>query len=152
MDQDFMEVMYDKFVFRVKKGYLYHAGECWAKEEDGIVTVGLTDFLQKTAGDVAFLEAPEAGAEVAQGGDAGVIETIKTTVTLVSPASGVILEINAALEDSPQLINTDPYGEGWVFKLKPADWEKDKKALMNDAAYFPMMEEKIKKEMEKKSS
>jgi glycine cleavage system H protein len=150
VSQDFMEATYDKFIFTVKKGYLYHSCECWAKEDGGLVTVGLTDFLQKTAGDVAFLEAPEAGAEVAQGGDAGVIETIKTTVTLVSPAGGVIKEINAALEESPQLINTDPYGEGWVFKLTPTDWEKDKKALMNDKTYFPLMEEKIKKELEKR--
>lgn len=149
MSQDFMEVTYDKFIFRVKKGYLYHSGECWAKEENGLVTVGLTDFLQKTAGDVAFLEPPEVGAEVAQGGEAGVIETIKTTVTLISPAGGVIREVNTALEDNPQLMNTDPYGEGWVFKLAPAGWEKDKKELMDDDTYFPIMEEKIKKEMEK---
>ena len=149
MSQDFMEATYDKFIFRVKKGYLYHSGECWAKEEGGLITVGLTDFLQKTAGDVAFLEAPEVGAEVVQGGEAGVIETIKTTVTLISPAGGVIREVNAALEDNPQLMNTDPYGEGWVFKLAPSDWEKDKKELMNDETYFPLMEEKIKKEMEK---
>lgn len=152
MSQDFMEVTYDKFIFTVKKGYLYHSDECWAKEDSGLITVGLTDFLQKTAGDVAFMEAPEVGAKVSQGGDAGVIETIKTTITLISPASGVIQETNAALQDSPQLMNTDPYGEGWVFKLKPTDWEKDKKALMNEETYFPMMEEKIKKEMEKQKS
>lgn len=149
MSQDFMEVTYDKFIFKVKKGYLYHSGECWAKEEGGLITVGLTDFLQKTAGDVAFLEAPEVGAEVAQGGEAGVIETIKTTVTLISPAGGVIREVNAALEDNPQLMNTDPYGEGWVFKLAPSGWEKDEKELMDADTYFPLMEEKIKKEMEK---
>lgn len=150
MNQDFMEVTYDKFIFRVKRGYLYHSGECWAKEDGGLITVGLTDFLQKTAGDVAFWEAPEVGAEVAQGGDAGVIETIKTTIILTAPVGGVFREINAALEDNPQLINTDPYGEGWVFKLEPIDWEKDKATLMNAATYFPIMEEKIRKEMEKK--
>jgi len=150
MTHDFMEVTYDKFIFKVRRGYLYHEGECWAKEENGIVTIGLTDFLQKTAGDVAYFEAPEVGSEMTQGGDAGVIETIKTTIILISPVGGVIREINAALEDSPQLINTDPYGEGWVFKLAPADWEKDRKTLMSDEAYFPLMEEKIKKEMEKR--
>jgi glycine cleavage system H protein len=152
MSGEFWEVTYDKFIFRVRKGYLYHAGECWAKAEGGIVTVGLTDFLQKTAGDVAFLEAPEMGAEVPRGGDAGVIETIKSTIILISPVTGVIREINAALEERPELINEDPYGEGWIFKLAPTDWERDKKELMNDEAYLPVMEEKIKKEMEKRSS
>jgi glycine cleavage system H protein len=150
MSQDYREVTYDKFIFRVMKGYLYHSGECWAREDGGLIVVGMTDFLQKTAGDVAFLEAPEVGAAVSQGAGAGVIETIKTTVELIAPASGIIRETNAALQDSPQLLNTDPYGEGWVYKLEPTDWEKDKKTLMDDEAYFPKMEEKIKKEMEKR--
>lgn len=149
MSQDIMEATYDKFVFRVKKGYLYHPGECWTREDGELITVGITDFLQKTAGDVAFLELPEAGAELAQGGKAGIIETIKTTVTLVSPAGGVIRELNDTLEENPQLINTDPYGEGWLFKLAPGNWETEKNDLIKAEEYFPVMKEKIEKELEK---
>lgn len=149
MSQDFMETTHDKFVFRIKKGYLYHPGECWIREDGDLITVGITDFLQKNSGDVAFLELPEAGTEVTQGGNAGIVETIKTTVTIISPAGGVIRELNTALEESPQLINNDPYGEGWLFNLAPANWEADRSNLMEAEKYFPVMEEKIKKVMEK---
>lgn len=149
MSQDIMETTHDKFLFRVKKGYLYHPGECWIREDGDLITVGITDFLQKTAGDVAFLELPEAGTEVAQGGNAGIIETIKTTVTIISPAGGVIRELNDILEENPQLINNDPYGEGWLFKLAPNNWEAEKNNLIKAEEYFPVMEEKIKKELEK---
>ena len=150
MSHDIMQVTYDKFTFTVKRGYFYHSDECWAKEENGLIVVGLTDFLQITAGDVAFLEVPEVGTEVQQGGGVGTIETIKTTVTLISPVSGVVREVNGTLEADPQLINTDPYGEGWVLKIAPSDWEADQKELMDAETYFPIMEEKVKAQMEKK--
>lgn len=149
MGQDFMEVTYDKFTFRVVKGYLYHSGECWAREDKGLITVGVTDFLQTNAGDVAFIDLPEVGAQVEQGGEAGVIETIKTTVTLICPVSGTIQEVNTALEDEPQIINSDPYGEGWIIKISPSQWSKNKEQLMDADSYFPVMEEKIKQELGK---
>ena len=70
MGNDFMEVTYDKFTFRVDNSCLYHPNETWAREEDGLIVVGVTDFLQTNSGDVAFLEAPELGAELAQGSEA----------------------------------------------------------------------------------
>ena len=150
VSDDFMEVTYDKFVFKVMKRYFYHPEECWAKEEDGIITVGVTDFLQRTVGDVAFLELPGAGKEVARDGGAGTLETIKTSIMLISPVGGKIQEVNAGLDENPQLINTDPYGEGWLFKIAPEDWEGDRKNLLDAPAYFPRMEAKIKEEMAKK--
>lgn len=147
MGNGFMEVTYDKFTFRVDRSCLYHPDECWAREEGGLIVVGVTDFLQTSAGDVAFLEPPEVGAEIAQGGEAGVLETIKTTVTLISPVSGAVKEVNQALEDDPQLINSDAYGEGWIMKIEPSNWEEEKKRLMTPEEYFPVMEEKIKKEL-----
>ncbi len=150
MGSDFMEVTYDKFTFRVRKEYLYHPEECWAKEEKGLVIVGVTDFLQKTVGDVAFLELPEAGAELTRDGGAGTMETIKTSVMIISPVGGIIREVNGELDENPQLINTDPYGEGWLFKVAPEDWEGDKKFLLDAQTYFPKMEAKIREEMAKK--
>jgi glycine cleavage system H protein len=147
---DYLEVTYDKFVFRVMKRFFYHLEECWAKEEGGLILVGVTDFLQKTVGDVAFLELPEAGTEVTRDGYAGTMETIKTTVMLISPVGGRIKEVNGGLDDNPQLVNTDPYGEGWLFKVAPSDWEGDKKVLLDAQTYLPKMEEKIKIEMAKK--
>lgn len=146
----YLEFTYDKFVFRVREDYLYHKDECWVRqEESGLVTVGITDFLQKTGGDVAFVELLEAGGEVKQGGEMGALETIKTTMALLAPVSGVIKEVNGILEDEPQQINLDPYGEGWIYKIEPADWAGEKQELMDAKTYFPLMEAKIKKEMEK---
>jgi len=150
MGKEFLEVTYDKFVFKVKVGNLYHPEECWVRKEGEVVIVGVTDFLQKTVGDIAFLELPEAGKEVERESETGTMETIKTTVALISPVGGTIKEVNGQLEDNPQLVNTDPYGEGWLLKVAPRDWEEDKKFLMDAVTYFPKMEEKIKKEMTKK--
>jgi len=144
-----MEVTHDKFIFRVKSIYLYHPDECWVKRDGEQVTVGITDFFQKTVGDVIFIELPETGTELTKGDEAGMIETIKVNVTLISPVSGTIKEVNSGLGDNPQWVNTEPYGEGWLFKMAPSDWEADKKELMEARVYFSRMEEKIKKEMAK---
>jgi glycine cleavage system H protein len=144
-----MEVTHDKFIFRVKSSYLYHPDECWVKRDGEQVTVGITDFFQKTVGDIIFIELPETGTELTKGDEVGMIETIKVNVTLVSPVSGTIKEANSGLGDNPQWVNTDPYGEGWLFKMAPSDWEADKKELMEARVYFSRMEEKIKKEMAK---
>lgn len=148
MGQDFMEFTYDKFTFKVDKNCMYNSNETWAREEDSLIIVGVTDFLQTNAGDVAFLEAPEVGAELAQGGEAGIIETIKTTVTLISPVSGVVEEINSNLENEPELINSDAYGEGWIMKIRPAAWEDEKGNLLTPDAYYPVMEVKVKEALE----
>jgi glycine cleavage system H protein len=144
-----MEVTHDKFIFRVKSSYLYHPDECWVKRDGEQVTVGITDFFQKTVGDVIFIELPETGTELTKGDEAGMIETIKVNVTLISPVSGTIKEVNSGLGDNPQWVNTEPYGEGWLFKMAPSDWEADKKELTEARVYFSRMEEKIKKEMAK---
>lgn len=150
MEREFIEVTYDKFIFRVDTSCFYHSGETWAREEDGLIVVGVSDFLQTNAGDVAFLEAPEVGTELTQGGEAGIIETIKTTVTLVSPVSGTVVEVNTGLEDEPQAINSDAYGDGWIFKIKDSDWATEKANLMSPETYFPVMEKKVKEALEQK--
>lgn len=149
MAQEFMEFTYDKFTFRIDTSCMYHSGELWAREEDGSIVVGVTDFLQTNSGDVAFLEAPDIGTDLNQNGEAGILETIKTTVTLISPVSGYVEGVNPRLEDEPELINSDAYGEGWIMKIKPADWENEKVNLLTPQAYSPIMEEKVKAALEK---
>lgn len=149
MTNDLMEMTYDKFIFQVESSYLYHPDECWVKRDDDLVTVGITDFFQKTMGDVIFIELPEAGSELTKGAVAGMIETIKVNVTVVSPVSGTIKEVNEGLKDNPQWVNSEPYGEGWLFKMAPSNWETDKKEFMQARVYFSRMEEKIRKEMTK---
>ena len=149
MSDNFIEVTHEKFIFRVERTYLYHPDECWVKRNGDLVTVGVTDFFQKTIGDVIFIELPETGTEVTKGDEAGMIETIKVNVTLISPVSGTIKEVNTGLGDNPQWVNSEPYGEGWLFKMAPSDWEADKKELMEAQVYFSLMEKKITKEMAK---
>ncbi len=150
MGEEFMEVTYDKFLFRAKHDYLYHPEESWAREDGDLIRVGVTDFFQRTAGDVAFIELPEMGTAVNRGDEVGVIETIKVTVSPISPVSGVIKEVNSGLGDNPQWVNNDPYGEGWLFKVLPKNWETDRKELLDAQTYFSRMECKIKEEMAKK--
>lgn len=148
-ENKYLETTYDKFIFRASVDCLYHPEECWVREDGGLLVVGVTDFQQKVGGDIAFVETLETGSEVKQGGGAGTLETIKTTLTVVSPVSGEISEVNSSLEDDPQLINTDPFGEGWLYKIKPSNWEGEKANLLDAQTYFPKMEEKIRREMEK---
>lgn len=101
----------------------YLSSHEWVRlEEDGeTATIGITDHAQDLLGDVVFVELPEVGAEIASGEEAGVVESVKAASDIFSPVSGVVLEINEDLEESPELVNSDPYDDGWFFKLKISD-------------------------------
>jgi glycine cleavage system H protein len=146
---EFLEATYDKFVFKVKDGCLYNRDDFWARIEGSVATVGITDYLQKIKGDVAFLEMVEPGAEVRQGQEIGKVETIKATFGIISPVTGRVAEVNTELEASPHLINQDPYGEGWVYRIELSDLAGDKGELLQSGDYLDLMKEKITKEMKK---
>jgi glycine cleavage system H protein len=93
----------------------------WVRVEGDTGTVGITDFAQGQLGDIVFVEVPEAGRQVEQGGDAAVVESVKAASDVYAPVSGEVIEGNSALSDEPSLVNTDPEGEGWFFKLRLAD-------------------------------
>lgn len=94
----------------------------WARlEEDGTVTVGITDHAQDSLGDVVFVEQPEVGAQLAAQEEAGVVESVKAASDIYAPISGTVVEINEALEESPENVNEDPYGDGWFYKIEPDD-------------------------------
>lgn len=100
----------------------YVASHEWIRDEgDGVVTVGVTDHAQDLLGDVVFIELPEAGAEFANGDDIGVVESVKAASDVYAPLSGEIVAINEELEDSPELVNSDPYGDGWFIKIRLSD-------------------------------
>jgi len=148
--EDYLETSYEKFVFRVKIGYLYSNDDFWASVSDNVATVGVSDFLQKARGDVAFLETAEVGTDVRQGQELGKIETIKATFAILSPVSGKIAEVNPELEASAFLINEDPYGAGWLYKIELTDTEGDKASLLQAGEYLEVMKLKIVEEMKKK--
>lgn len=93
----------------------------WVRvNDDGTITVGITDHAQNLLGDLVFVEIPEVGRAVAAGESCAVVESVKAASDVYSPLDGVIVEVNEALADKPELINEDPYGEGWIFRLKTA--------------------------------
>jgi len=100
---------------------LYTREHEWALVEDDVLTVGLTDYAQSELGDVVFVELPEVGDTTSQNEAFGTIEAVKTVAEMYSPASGEIVEVNNKLDDEPDLINKDPYGEGWFIKIKLSD-------------------------------
>jgi glycine cleavage system H protein len=140
---EFMEATYDKFVFKVKTDYLYNREDFWANVQGNEATVGVSDFLQKSKGDVAILETVEPGTEVRQGQEIGKIETIKATFGIISPVSGKVVEVNAELENSAYLINEDPYGAGWLYKIELTSPQQDQQGLLQANAYFELMKEKL---------
>jgi glycine cleavage system H protein len=94
----------------------------WARlEEDGTVTVGITDHAQDALGDVVFVEHPEVGQQLTAEGEAGVVESVKAASDIYAPVSGKVVAVNTSLEDAPEQVNQDPYGDGWFFKLQPDD-------------------------------
>ena len=94
----------------------------WARlEADGTVTVGISDHAQSALGDVVYIEAPEMGLTVAAQDEAGVVESVKAASDIYAPVGGTVCAVNEALTDSPEIVNQDPYGDGWFFKLMPTD-------------------------------
>lgn len=146
----FLETTHDKFVFRVKVGYLYSKDDFWASVDGKYALIGVSDLLQKVKGDVAFLETVEAGTEVTQGQELGKIETIKAIFGILSPVSGKVVEVNPNLEASPYLINEDPYGAGWLYKIELTNFESDKANLLMPEGYLELIQQRLAEEMKKK--
>jgi len=111
----------------------------WARKQGDTVRVGITDFAQDELGDVVFVELPGAGDELAQEAEFGVIESIKAVSDLYAPLSGTVTEINEALFDEPELVNDDPFGDGWMLELEPAD-ESEFETLLSDEEYRDQIE------------
>ena len=112
----------------------------WAREQAGVVTVGITGYATEQLGDVVFVELPEPGRKLEAGKSFGVVEAVKTVSDLYAPLAGEILEVNAALRDDPAAVNHDPYGKGWMVKIRAADANAFA-ALLSSADYARLVEE-----------
>ena len=107
----------------------------WARQEDdGSVTVGISDHAQQALGDLVYVELPEVGASFAAGDACSVVESVKAASDVYSPIAGEVTAVNDAVNDSPEVVNEDPYGKAWLFKLKPANAD-DLAQLLDAAAY-----------------
>ena len=112
----------------------------WARlEDDGTVTVGISDHAQELLGDIVFVELPDIGKNIAKKGDISVVESVKAASDVYSPVSGEVTEINEVLNDNPEIINASPYDEGWFFKIKPQDIE-ELANLLDSEAYIKVSE------------
>ncbi len=147
---EYLTTQVDKFIFKVATDRFYHSTGVWAKAEGNLVRIGLSDFLQQRSGDVAFAEIQPQSTELAFDQEAGTIETIKVNVEIPSPVTGKIVEVNPAMEESPEVINQDPYGAGWLAVIEATDWEADKARLLDPQAYFIQMKAEAEQEAKKK--
>jgi glycine cleavage system H protein len=110
------------------------------REEDGSVTIGITDHAQTALGDLVYVELPEVGLDLEEGGEMAVVESVKAASDVYAPTSGNVAAVNDVLSDDPALINTDPYGDGWIVRLRLAD-SLDDSALMSPDDYQQFVDE-----------
>jgi glycine cleavage system H protein len=106
----------------------------WVRADDGNATIGITSFAADELGDIVFIELPEVGAQLAQFGTFGVVESVKAVSDLYAPVSGTVVEVNEALRDAPELLNSDPFGEGWIARVELGD-TSELESLMDADAY-----------------
>jgi glycine cleavage system H protein len=117
--------------------YRFTASHEWVRVEGSNATVGISDNAQSQLGDVIFLELPEVGTTLKAGAKFGAIESVKAASDLYAPVGGTVAEVNSALNDHPELVNSDPYGEGWMLRLESAS--EDGANLLDEAAYTKLV-------------
>jgi len=142
-----LEFKIDKFTFQVVPDRFYNEEGVWAKVEGSLVRVGISDYLQQRSGDVAFVEVKPESTIVHIGEELVVIETIKVDISLSSPVTGTVIEINPTIESAPEVINQDPYQAGWLVVIEATDLETSLTQLLTPQAYFT----KIKLEAEQEA-
>ena len=125
----------------IPENYKFLSSHEWARqEEDGIVTVGISDYAQDQLGDIVFVELPELDSEVNQGDEAAVVESVKAASEVYSPMSGKIVDLNSSLEDSPEIVNSSAFEEGWFFKIEITD-SSEFENLLSPEEYSEQCEE-----------
>lgn len=113
---------------------LYSKDHEWVKIDGNEATVGITDYAQNSLGDIVYVELPKVGSRLEQFGNAGIVESVKAVSDLFTPISGEVVAVNESLSDDPAAVNRDPYGAGWLFKLRPSD-ANEASGLLGAAAY-----------------
>lgn len=150
---EYLEKTVDKFTFRVATDRLYSSEGMWVSlvqpGAPGRVRIGLTDFMQQRSGDVAFVSVKVPGTRLSAGDDFTEMETIKVNLSLPAPVGGTVVEVNEALELTPEVVNRDPYGNGWLAVVETASWEADRARLLDPGAYFSLMQSQVEQELEK---
>ncbi len=145
---EYLQATVDKFIFRVAPDRRYSAADVWASSAGNRIRVGLTDYLQQKSGDVAFVNLKPVGTIVAADDELAAVETIKVDLVIPAPLAGKLVGVNQALSERPELVNSDPYGEGWLVEIEP-DTMADFETLPDAASYLPAMRARAELERQK---
>lgn len=135
----------DKYIFRIPtdEGFYFNENDVWAYIVGNKARIGVTDFIQKSLSDIMFFTPPKIGNKIEQFDDAGSIESGKAVFEIISPVSGTITAINENLVETPELINQNPYEQGWILEMLLTDFESDKDLLHAFNGYFPILKRKV---------
>jgi len=123
------------------KNLLYTESHEWIDPDGDVRRVGITDHAQHMLGDIVFVDLPQVGKVVAKGDELVVIESPKAAASVYAPVAGEVVEVNEKLETAPETINREPYGDGWIVKIRPASWNDEKGSLLDEAGYQKMLDE-----------
>jgi glycine cleavage system H protein len=149
LEMEYLTEMVDKFILKVKNGLFYSDNDFWVQQEGELARIGVTDLLQQMVSDIYFVDLADVGIRVDFGDELGSFESTKIAMEIISPLSGTVIETNTELENSPELINEDPYGKGWLYLISPSDTsELDLLKLANEYLIYGV--EKAKHELGKK--
>jgi glycine cleavage system H protein len=143
------QIKVDKWTFRVPKELFYNENDCWVRIEGDTAKVGITDFLQNMISDIIFVKFNELGSKIEQFDEIASFESTKSVLDLISPVSGTIQKVNEKLNQSPELANKDPYGEGWFAIMKLENFEIDRENLLDAQNYFEVLKKKVEAERKK---
>lgn len=140
---DYAAFAHDKYVFRVPRdGFFFNENDCWVRVSGNRARIGVSDYVQQNMTDMTYFSPPQVGREAEQFDDLGTIESVKSTMDLISPVSGTVVAVNTALVQSPEIINEDPYEKGWVAELELTDFDSDRELLLDCAAYLELIKKK----------
>ena len=131
--------------YHIPDDLLYTKEHEWAKEEGGMVRVGITDYAAKTLNDVVYVTSPKPNDRVEQLKPMGTVESIKAVSEIYSPISGTVTKVNGQLESHPELVNKSPYGDGWLVEVKPSNYASETKSLLDAKAYAGYLDTLLKK-------
>ena len=150
MPPEVLEALFDKFVFRAPVDRRYSAEGLWVRREDDRARIGASDFFQQVNGDMAFVTVRPVGAAL-RGGEPFVrVETVKVTLDAPTPVSGVVAEVNAALDLHPELVNQDPYGAGWLAVVELAEPDSGCAGLLDAAQHLALVRRQAEEELKKR--
>jgi glycine cleavage system H protein len=144
---DALQLTIDKFIFRFPTGLKYSVAGLWIKQEDEFLRIGMSDFIQQHNGDIAFVNLPPAETMLNAGDELAAIETVKVNISLPSPIKGRIVEANAFLIESPELINQEPYGRGWMVVIQPENIARDLNTFLTAEAYVELAQKQAEAEL-----